>query len=261
MPLAGEPVLQIVGLGKTRVNKQGQEAVVLHGVGLTLAAGRITVVIGPSGGGKSTLIRLLNRLEDPSSGEVLLNGRNIRRYDPLHLRRKVALVAQKPFVFNGTVLDNLQRPFVFQGKTPPAADDIHLRELLAQCQLSADFLHRDARSLSLGQQQRLCLARSLATGPEVLLLDEPTSALDRPTVNSLADSLRMVCHKRQLAVLLVTHDLHLAKIIADYLAYLEDGCISEQGLPVDLFNQPRSKALQCFLATPPPNRIEPCRLK
>lgn len=250
MPLTGEPVLQINGIGKTRVNEQGQEVVILHDIDLALVAGRITVVIGPSGGGKSTLIRLLNRLEDPSSGEVLLNGRNIHRYDPLLLRRKVALVAQKPFVFNGTVLDNLQRPFVFQGDTPPAADDSHLLELLALCQLSADFLQRDARSLSLGQQQRLCLARSLATGPEVLLLDEPTSALDRPTVNSLAHSLRMACHKWQLAVLLVTHDLHLAKIIADHLAYLEDGCISEQGLPADLLDQPRSKSLQGFLAPP-----------
>jgi putative ABC transport system ATP-binding protein len=250
MSLAGEPVVQIDGLGKNRVNDQGQEVAVLQDVDLTLAAGCITVVIGPSGGGKSTLVRLLNRLEDPSSGEVRLNGRDIRHYDPLQLRRKVALVAQKPFVFNGTVLDNLQRPFTFQGATPPAADDPQLQELLALCQFSADWLQRDARSLSVGQQQRLCLARSLATGPEVLLLDEPTSALDRPTVNSLAGSLRMVCHKWRLAVLLVTHDLHLARIIADQLAYLEDGRIYEQGLPAELFARPRSKPLQSFLAPP-----------
>jgi putative ABC transport system ATP-binding protein len=254
MPFADESVLRIDGLGKTRVDEQGREAAVLQNVDLNLVAGRITVVIGPSGGGKSTLIRLLNRLEEPSSGKVFLKGRDIRHYDPLQLRRKVALVAQKPFVFNGTVLDNLQRPFIFQGITPPAADDTRLQELLALCQLSADFLQRDARSLSLGQQQRLCLARSLATGPEVLLLDEPTSALDRPTVNSLASSLRMACHKWQLAVLLVTHDLHLAKIIADYLAFLEDGCISEQGLPAELFARPRSKVLQGFLAPHPKNR-------
>lgn len=248
MTLAGEPVLQIEGLGKTRVNEQGQEVAVLRDVDLTLVAGKITVVIGPSGGGKSTLVRLLNRLEEPSSGEVLLHGRDIRHYDPLQLRRKVALVTQKPFVFNGTVLDNLHRPFFFQGAKPPAADASPMQELLALCQLSVDWLPRDARSLSVGQQQRLCLARSLVTGPEVLLLDEPTSALDRPTVNSLAASLRMACHKWQLAVLLVTHDLHLAEIIADHLAYLENGCISEQGLPANLFNRPHSKALQGFLA-------------
>ncbi len=250
MPLADEPLLQIEGLGKVRVNEQGQEIAVLRNVDLTLAAGQITVVIGPSGGGKSTLVRLLNRLEDPSSGEVLLNGSDIRLHDPLQLRRKVALVAQKPFVFEGTVLDNLQRPFLYRGGKPPTADDSHLLELLSLCQLSADWLQRDARSLSLGQQQRLCLARSLAMGPEVLLLDEPTSALDRPTVNSLADSLRTVCQKWQLAVLLVTHDLHLAKITADHLAYLEKGAISEQGLPADLFARPRSKALQNFLSIP-----------
>lgn len=250
MSLAGEPVLQINGLGKVRLNEQGREAAVLRDVDLTLAAGQITVVIGPSGGGKSTLVRLLNRLEEPSSGEVLLNGRNICLHDPLQLRRKVALVAQKPFVFNGTVLDNLQRPFLFRGDKPPAADDSRLLELLALCQLSADWLQRDARALSVGQQQRLCLARSLAMEPEVLLLDEPTSALDRPTVNSLAGSLRKICRKRQLAVLLVTHDLHLAKTIADRLAYLEDGRISEKGLPADLFARPRSSALQNFLSSP-----------
>lgn len=254
MSLAGEPVLQMNGLGKIRVNEQGHEVAVLRDVDLTLAAGQITVVIGPSGGGKSTLVRLLNRLEEPSSGEVLLHGRNIRLYDPLQLRRKVALVAQKPFVFTGTVLDNLQRPFLYQGDKSPAADDARLLELLALCQLSADWLRRDARSLSVGQQQRLCLARSLATGPEVLLLDEPTSALDRPTVNSLADSLRKACHKWQLAVLLVTHDLHLAKIIADHVAYLDDGRISEQGLPADLFARPRSNALHRFLSLPSEKR-------
>ncbi|WP_083552470.1 ATP-binding cassette domain-containing protein [Syntrophotalea acetylenivorans] len=255
MSLAGEPVLQIAGLGKVRVNEQGREVTVLRDVDLTLVAGQITVIIGPSGGGKSTLVRLLNRLEEPSSGEILLNGRNIRLHDPLQLRRKVALVAQKPFVFNGSVLDNLQRPFIFQGDKPPAAEDSRLLELLALCQLSAEWLQRDARSLSVGQQQRLCLARSLAMGPEVLLLDEPTSALDRPTVNSLASSLRKACRKWQLAVLLVTHDLHLAKTIADHLAYLEDGCISEQGLPDELFARPRSNALQCFLSEPSKKQV------
>ncbi|OEU62328.1 MAG: ABC transporter [Desulfuromonadales bacterium C00003094] len=250
MAAGAEPVLQLNGLGKIRLNERGEEVPVLQDVDLTLQAGRITVVIGPSGGGKSTLVRLLNRLEEPSSGQVLLNGRDVRHYDPLQLRRQVALVAQKPFVFSGTVLHNLQRPFVFQGRTLPTEDDPQLRELLALCQLPTDWLQRDARSLSVGQQQRLCLARSLATGPEVLLLDEPTSALDRPTVTSLADSLREACRKLRLAVLLVTHDLHLANIIADQLTYLEDGRILEQGLPAELFSRPRSVALQGFLALP-----------
>lgn len=212
------------------------------------------MVIGPSGGGKSTLVRLLNRLEEPSSGQVLLNGQDVRHYDPLQLRRQVALVLQKPFVFSGTVLDNLQRPFFFQGSQPPVEDDQQLLELLTLCQISTDWLQRDARSLSVGQQQRLCLARSLVTGPEVLLLDEPTSALDRPTVTGLASSLREVCHRQRLAVLLVTHDLHLAKIIADQLAYLEDGRILEQGLPDQMFGRPRSSALQGFLALPAERR-------
>lgn len=250
MTALAESVLQLDGIGKIRLNERGEKRPVLEDVNLSLQAGRITVVIGPSGGGKSTLVRLLNRLEEPDSGKVLLNGRDVCLYDPLQLRRQVALVAQKPFVFSGTVLENLQRPFSFQERTPPTEDDPQLRELLTLCQLSTDWLQRDARSLSVGQQQRLCLARSLAPGPDVLLLDEPTSALDRPTVTSLADSLREACHKWRLAVLLVTHDLHLAKIIADQLAYLEDGRILEQGVPAELFARPRSAALQRFLALP-----------
>lgn len=250
MAAAAEAVLRCEGLGKVRADEHGREVAVLRDVDLSLAAGRIAVVIGPSGGGKSTLLRLLNRLEEPSSGRVLLNGRDIRQSDPLQLRRQVALMTQKPFAFAGTVLDNLQCPFRYQGSTPPSADDPQPQQLLALCQLSPDWLQRDARSLSLGQQQRLCLARSLATGPDVLLLDEPTSALDRPTVDSLAASLRAVCRQRRLAVLLVTHDLHLAQAVAGDLAYLEDGCLLEQGAACELLRRPRSAALQGFLAPP-----------
>lgn len=250
MAAAAEAVLRCEGLGKVRTDEQGRQVAVLRDVDLSLAAGRIAVVIGPSGGGKSTLVRLLNRLDEPSSGRVLLNGRDIRQSDPLRLRRQVALMTQKPFVFAGTVLDNLQRPFRYQGCTSPSADDPQLQELLALCNFSPDLLRRDARSLSLGQQQRLCLARSLATGPEVLLLDEPTSALDRPTVDSLAASLRSICRQQCLAVLLVTHDLHLAQVVADELAYLEEGRILEQGAADELLRRPRSAALQGFLAPP-----------
>lgn len=250
MAAAAGALLRIESLCKNRIDEQGNQVAVLRDVGLTLPAGRISVVIGPSGGGKSTLVRLLNRLEEPSSGRVLLAGRDIRDYDPLQLRRQVALLGQTPYVFAGSVLDNLQRPFLFQGRTPPTGDDSQLQNLLGLCRLPLEWLQRDARSLSVGQQQRLCLARSLATDPQVLLLDEPTSALDRPTVESLAGSLRAICGKRQLAMLLVTHDLHLAELIADDLAYLEDGCILEQGPAAELLLHPGSTALKRFLAPP-----------
>lgn len=247
MAATAEAVLLCEGLGKSRTDEKGGEVTVLRGVDLNLAAGRITVVIGPSGGGKSTLVRLLNRLEEPDGGRVLFNGRDIRDCDPLQLRRRIALLPQQPFVFAGTALSNLQQPFHYQGRKPPAADDPQLQELLVLCKLSADLLPREARTLSLGQKQRLCLARSLTTSPEVLLLDEPTSALDRPTVDGLIASLKAICRQRQLAVLLVTHDLYLAQAIADDLVYLQQGSILEQGAASELFRQPRSAALQRFL--------------
>ncbi len=247
MAAIGEAVLCCEGLGKIRTDEQDRDVAVLRDVDLILAAARITVIIGPSGGGKSTLVRLLNRLEEPGSGRVLFNGRDIRQYDPLQLRRQIALLPQQPFVFAGTVLSNLQQPFHFQGCKPPVADDPQLQELLALCKLPTDLLLREARTLSLGQKQRLCLARSLVTSPEVLLLDEPTSALDRPTVDGLAGSLVSICRQRKLAVLLVTHDLYLAHAIADDLVYLQQGSILEQGPAGELFRQPRSVALQRFL--------------
>lgn len=247
MAATAEVVLRCEGLGKSRVVEQGRKVTVLRDVDLELSAARITVIIGPSGGGKSTLVRMLNRLEEPDGGRVLFNGRDIRDCDPLQLRRRIALLPQQPFVFAGTALDNLQQPFHYQGCKPPAVDDPLLRELLALCKLPTDLLPRQARTLSLGQQQRLCLARSLTTSPEVLLLDEPTSALDRPTVDGLIGSLKAICRQRQLAVLLVTHDLYLAHGIADDLVYLQHGSILEQGPACELFSRPRSAALQRFL--------------
>jgi putative ABC transport system ATP-binding protein len=109
----------------------------------------------------------------------------------------------------------------------------------------------------LGQQQRVALARTLITGPEVLLLDEPTSSLDRPTADRLAATLREICRSRRLTILMVTHDLRLAGRVADHLAYLEAGEILEEGRPEELLNHPRSESLRRFLAEPESIEGEP----
>ncbi len=235
---------------RSRKDRQGNEVVILHGIDLSLQRGRMTVIIGPSGGGKSTLIRLLNRLDEPTSGRIRLAGRDLDEIDPLLLRRRVALLLQKLFLFSGTVLENLQRPFHFHGTEPPMRDNPELRQLLEETHVPQDWLDREARSLSQGQQQRVCLARSLITCPEVLLLDEPTSSLDRPTADSLADTMRQICCVRGLAVLMVTHDLRMAERSADHLAYLENGRILEQGEARQLLNHPRCKPLREFLQHP-----------
>jgi len=158
----------------------GREHHILTDVSCAARSAEITTIVGPSGGGKSTLIRLINRLNDPSSGTVYLDGKDISGLDPLLLRSRVAMVLQKPFMFEGTVLANLQRPFLYRGTAPPEASDTGLIRSLELARIPHAFLERDARTLSLGEQQRVSLARALIGSPQVLLLDEPTSSLDRP---------------------------------------------------------------------------------
>lgn len=252
-----QAALSIEDVRKFRRTPDGRTVEILCGLSLDAPAGELTSIVGPSGGGKSTLVRLLNRLEEPDGGRILLFGEAIAGLDPLQLRRRVGLVPQKPFMFEGSVLDNLQRPFHLREEPPPAAGDEALLATLALCRLDPELLPRAARSLSLGQQQRVSLARTLVTGPEVLLLDEPTSALDRPTADRLAATLREICRSRRLTILMVTHDLRLAGRVADRLAYLEGGVILEEGRPEDLLNHPRSEQLRRFLAEPEAGEEEP----
>ncbi len=233
---------------KENISRNGQTVEILKGIDLEVMSGALTVIVGPSGGGKSTLVRLLNRLEEPSGGRIHFCGEELRAIPVLELRQRIGLVPQKPFMFLGSVLDNLQLPFHFRHQTPPRADDPKLLLIVQRCGLEAAWLDREARSLSLGQQQRVSLARTLLPGPTLLVLDEPTSALDRPTGDRLADTLRTICRDQGLTVLMVTHDLRQAARIADRMAYLEDGRILESGPAGELLAHPRCDELRRFLA-------------
>ncbi len=250
------PALQVDSVVTFRPGADGQPRRILDGLSFAVPAGRISVVVGPSGGGKSSLIRLLNRLDDPAEGRILLAGVDIAGLDPLALRRRVGLVLQKPTMFAGTVLANLQRSFLLRRDPLPSANSEPVRRILELCRLEHDLLAREARTLSIGQQQRVSLARTLIGAPEVLLLDEPTSALDRPTGDRLAATLRDICRRTGLTLLMVTHDLRLAERIADHLGYLEGGRMLEEGHPGQLLKQPRSEELQRFLAEPPAHEGE-----
>lgn len=167
---------------------------VIEGTGLT-------AVVGPSGAGKSTLLRLLNRLDDPDAGVVLLDGADVKTLDVLALRRRVQLVGQVPVTFPGTVAENLD------------TDDPG--PLLQRVGLSPALATREADRLSVGEAQRMCLARSLARHPEVLALDEPTSALDPAAKEGVERLIRSLADDG-IAVVMVTHDLPQAARLADH---------------------------------------------
>jgi putative ABC transport system ATP-binding protein len=176
-------------------------------------------VWGHSGAGKSTLLRLLNRLGDPESGRVLFDGRDVRELDPLALRRRAVLVQQLPTVLPGTVHANVVYGAQLQQR------EVDVAALLEHVALPPAYGETDARLLSVGEQQRLVLARALALEPEVLLLDEPTSALDEVARRQVEATLEHLCGDLGVSLVLVTHDRAQAERLADHFVELDRGSI------------------------------------
>ena len=173
-----------------------------------------TGIVGPSGAGKSTLLRLLNRLADPASGAVRYRGRDLHDLDVLALRRDVGLVPQLPALLEGTVADNVLYGARLAGRDADVATNLRLAGL------DPRFGARRADALSVGEQQRVMLARTLALAPSVLLLDEPTSALDDATTAAIETTLGDLRDRLGLSFVLVTHDLDQATRLADRVLVL-----------------------------------------
>jgi putative ABC transport system ATP-binding protein len=194
---------------------------ILNAVDARLPAGA-SAVVGPSGCGKSTLLRLLNRLADPDAGSIDYRGRALTDYEVLGLRRQVCLVPQLPALLEGSVRDNIGFAAGLAAKDPDAA------RLLQLAGLDKTFADRDAAKLSVGEQQRVMLARSLALEPSVLLLDEPTSALDEAAKESVERTLIELRARLGLSYVLVTHDVAQANRMADSVLKLDDGSVVDQ---------------------------------
>ena len=205
--------------------------VVLRDVGIRLPVGASSVV-GPSGSGKSTLLRLLNRLADPDSGRVVYEGTDVRERDPLALRREVSLVPQLPALVDGTVHDNVAYGPRLAGHSFDA------RSCLELAGLDPAFEARDSAKLSVGEQQRVMLARALALQPRVLLLDEPTSALDQGARDAVEATLRSLRARTAISIVVVTHDLQQAKRLAEYVVRIEEGTVTAQGPADEVLAEP-----------------------
>jgi putative ABC transport system ATP-binding protein len=209
-----------------RVSVVRGAATPLWQVSAHLPGGCCSAVMGASGSGKTTLLRLLNRLIDPTAGRVLLDGVALTELDVLALRRRVGLVAQAPRLLTDAVLDEVRvgRPDLSDGR---------VTELLARVGLSEQFATRPTAGLSGGEAQRLCLARSLAVEPEVLLLDEPTSALDGLSATVIATLVRGHVNEGG-TVVLVSHDPALIGGVAERVLELDHGRLIADGRPGDL---------------------------
>jgi len=204
----------------------------VNNISIEVQKGDVLAIVGPSGAGKSSFLRLINRLDEPTSGTVFVHDQDYRDIPPRELRRRVGMVMQAPYLFPGTVADNLQ--FGPAQRAEQLSDD-NISALLDQVGLSG-FAHRDISHLSGGEAQRVSLARTLANGTEILLLDEPTSALDDAAQQNIEVLLKRIIAQQNLTCLIITHDMDQAARLANRVLILKDGCPVQIGSITEVFN-------------------------
>ena len=227
----------------------------LRDINLDILANTITIIFGPAGGGKSSLLRVFNRLNDLAdvkviSGKVFLDDMNILdpKIDVIALRRKVGMVLARPVVLPMSIRSNLTYGLELAGEKRELELDEAIESSLKQAALweeVKDRLTEPAVSLSGGQQQRLCLARSLALKPEVILLDEPTSGLDPISTGKVEATLQEL--KKTYTIVLVPHSVQQAARIADYAAFFLQGELIEKGVGKELFINPKDKRTEDYI--------------
>ena len=222
---------------------------VLRGISETVKEKEVVCVIGPSGSGKSTFLRCLNLLEEPTGGEVFIDGEkiNVPGVDIDQIREKLGMVFQNFNLFpHMTVLDNVTlAPVKVKGISRSAAEN-SARRILEMVGLS-DKADAYPASLSGGQKQRGAIARALAMEPEVMLFDEPTSALDPEMVGEVLNVMKALA-ENGMTMVIVTHEMGFAREVADRVLFIDQGVIMEQGTPEELFNNPKNERTQSFLS-------------
>jgi putative ABC transport system ATP-binding protein len=217
------PILQTEGLSRVV-----GDHVLVDNISIAVCRGELLVIIGPSGAGKSSFLRLLNRLDEPTGGRVLLAGQEYTTLPPRELRRQVGMVLQSPFLFPGSVGENISFGPRQRGEELPRE---RIEWLLEQVGLTG-YAQRDVGRLSGGEAQRVSLARTLANRPQVLLLDEPTSALDDLAEREVERLIQNIIAEQNIACLMITHDIPQAARLANRVMAMERGRMKALG-PVD----------------------------
>ena len=242
-PSDNDPIIRIVDL-----HKSFGDVDVLRGISLDIRCGEVVVVLGPSGSGKSTMLRCLNRLEEPTSGQIIFEGEDITapKVNVNKVRERMGMVFQQFNLFPH--LDALHNVMLAQqkvlGRSAEEAARV-AREQLARVGLAerADYFPDE---LSGGQQQRVAIARALAMEPHVMLFDEATSALDPELVRGVLDVMRELA-RGGMTMVVVTHEMGFARDVADRVIFMDGGVIVEQGTPDEVFNHPKSERTRAFL--------------
>jgi phosphate transport system ATP-binding protein len=227
----------------------------LKGINIDIPKQQITVIMGPSGCGKTTLLKSLNRfleLTDGTriSGQVLIDGENVynRQMDVTEIRKKAGLLAQRPYPLPMSIFENVAYGMRIHGMKKSRDLEGAVRHYLEVAGLwdeVSERLHSPATGLSIGQQQRLCLARGLAVEPEIILGDEPTSALD--PISSQNIEARLLDLKREYTTVIVTHTLRQAKRLADYVVFMYLGEVVESGPAKEVFDSPKEARTRAYL--------------
>ncbi|AMY04450.1 amino acid ABC transporter ATP-binding protein [Staphylococcus condimenti] len=221
---------------------------VLKDINLNVENGEVVAIIGPSGGGKSTLLRCINLLEQPDSGEIIFEGDNIlnKNVNLNHLRQKMGMVFQSFNLFpHKTVRENIMLAPQLLKKNDTSSLKIEAEELLKKVGLE-DKGDSYPSQLSGGQKQRVAIARALAMHPDVLLFDEPTSALDPEVVGDVLHVMKELA-KEGMTMVVVTHEMNFARDVSDKVIFMADGVVAESGTPEEIFEHPTNERTKQFL--------------
>ena len=243
-------MIEFRALQKVFVGADGKETVALHDLNLCIATGEVHCLIGTSGCGKTTSLRLVNRLEEPTSGQVLVGGEDVRNVEVIQLRRRIGYVIQSGGLFpHLTVAQNVSVLCELEGQSPTVIER-RVQELLELVNLSpSQYCQRYPSELSGGQRQRVGIARALALDPAYLLMDEPFGALDPITRAGLLEELQPVLRGLEKTVLLVTHDLNEAFALGQRISLLHEGRLLQTGTGEDLRLRPESEFVAKFVNT------------